>query len=100
MRATTRKTSPDPSAAMWSSRPNIELLLTRWAQAGEGEVVEAGLVADGLGHRRAHLAKHVARNRLAAPAALARDVLVVVGGRRVEAGAVAEMHVAHEPELL
>src|SRR5436190_18849427 len=97
--ATTRKTSPAPRAAMWWSRPNIELLLTRWAEPCQGEVVEAGLVADGLAHRGAHLAQHVAGDRLAAPPSLAGDVIVVAGRGRAQARADAEVHVAHEPQV-
>jgi hypothetical protein len=41
---------------MWSSRPNIELLLTGRAQAGEREVAEARLVADGFADGAADIA--------------------------------------------
>src|SRR4051794_836752 len=100
IRAMTANTSPAPIAAMLSSRPNIELLLTGRAQAGQREVGEAGLVSDGRADGGADLAQDVMGHRLVAAAALAGDVFVVLGGRRVEAGPMAEVHVAHEPELL
>src|SRR5437764_263912 len=89
---TSAESAPAPRAAMWSSRPNIELLLTRGTQAGQREVGEPRLVADGRADGGADLAQHVARDGLAAPAALAGDVLVSLGGGRIQARAVAEMH--------
>src|SRR3954447_13242782 len=85
---------------MLSSRPNIELLLAGRAQTGQREVTEAGLVADGLADGGTNIAQDVVGHRLAAAAALAGDVLVVARGGRVQTGPVAEVHVAHEPELL
>ena len=61
---------------------------------------EAGAVADGVEHRRAHVVELGGRDGADGAARLADHELALAAGRVVEARAVAEVDVAHEPDVL
>ena len=67
----------------------------------DGEVREAGVVAEALAHRLAHGVQGRGVDRGDAPAAVAHEVLAIgAAGEGVQAGTVAEVDVADHPEAL
>ncbi len=70
------------------------------AEPDKREVGEAGLVSKLFAHARANLVELLAGDRANGVAGLADQVLVLGGGKRVQARPVPEMDMPDEPDLL